>query len=426
MVPATTSSLPRPALPWLGLALTGVWVLQAWLSWQSILPAWKTVLLSQSLTWAGFAWALHNPKWSPPAVLWGIAFRLAALGSLPLMEDDWARYLWDGWMVRDTGNPYGSTPLQAFGNPDLSPALQSVLSSINHPDLPTLYGPTLQAGFGLGAWIAPGQLWPLKGLLFLADAGVVLALHRWGPVRAALAYAWCPLAIHETCVQAHADVLAVLPLVLAWFARRSGRTSIAAGLLGIAIAGKVLALPAAPFLLGHRSARPWLVLVGTVFLAYAPFLFRGGADGSLLAFGAGWEFNSSLVGVLGLVLEPIPSRAMALLLVAPVIAWEYGQVQVQEGEPPRLDRVFGLVLFASAVVNPWYLLWVLPFVALHPTRTGWVACAAVGLSYATGMNLGIPGLAPYEHPAWVRPLEYGIVGVTLAHEILRERIRRRT
>ena len=67
----------------------------------------------------------------------------------------------------------------------------------------------------------------------------------------------------------------------------------------------------------------------------------------------------------------------------------------------------------APVVNPWYLLWLLPFVALRPTAAGVTALAVVSLSYACGLNLGIDSLGAYGHPGWVRPVEIGAVAAAL-------------
>jgi hypothetical protein len=76
---------------------------------------------------------------------------------------------------------------------------------------------------------------------------------------------------------------------------------------------------------------------------------------------------------------------------------------------PRGDWIYGIFFLLSAVVNPWYMLWLLPFVALFPSVTGIAACMVVTLSYAHGLNLNEAGLAPYEHPWWVRPAEIAAV-----------------
>ena len=73
--------------------------------------------------------------------------------------------------------------------------------------------------------------------------------------------------------------------------------------------------------------------------------------------------------------------------------------------------MFGTLLLCSATVNPWYLLWLAPFVAWRPTPAGLAALALVSLSYLTGLNLGWPTLDNFAHPWWVRPLEYGGIGI---------------
>ncbi len=64
---------------------------------------------------------------------------------------------------------------------------------------------------------------------------------------------------------------------------------------------------------------------------------------------------------------------------------------------------------STPVLNPWYLVWLAPFVALAPTRRAVALLAVVPLSYATGLNLGDPTLATYGQPNWVRPIEFGIL-----------------
>ena len=65
------------------------------------------------------------------------------------------------------------------------------------------------------------------------------------------------------------------------------------------------------------------------------------------------------------------------------------------------------------MVNPWYLLWVLPFAAIRPSAWAWTASVAVLLSYATGLNLQDMNMHPFGHPWWVRPVEYGAIALAV-------------
>ena len=76
---------------------------------------------------------------------------------------------------------------------------------------------------------------------------------------------------------------------------------------------------------------------------------------------------------------------------------------------------------ASPVINPWYLLWLLPFAAIAPSVSAWTASVAVFLAYVTGLNLNDGDLQPYQQPAWVRPLEFGLILLALAYDLFRRR-----
>ena len=94
------------------------------------------------------------------------------------------------------------------------------------------------------------------------------------------------------------------------------------------------------------------------------------------------------------------------------------------GAIPRGDWIYGLFLFAAPVINPWYVLWLLPFAVVYPSFWAWTASWALLLAYITGLNLGDFNLEPFAHPVWVRPLEFGLILIALGVDIWRRRSRR--
>jgi hypothetical protein len=66
----------------------------------------------------------------------------------------------------------------------------------------------------------------------------------------------------------------------------------------------------------------------------------------------------------------------------------------------------------SPVVNAWYLVLLVPFVALRPSAWGIAAVTVVLVSYSTGANLHLTNLGGYDHPWWVRPME--IIPIVIA------------
>jgi hypothetical protein len=79
------------------------------------------------------------------------------------------------------------------------------------------------------------------------------------------------------------------------------------------------------------------------------------------------------------------------------------------------------LLAASPVINPWYLLWLLPFAAIFPSAWAWTASVAILLAYVTGLNLNDFGMQPFHQPMWVRPLEFGLILTALATDWFRIR-----
>ncbi len=396
-----------------------IWVLEAWGSHipkYAGLPLYWTV---QAIAWSAFAWLLRSKNDSPLALrgllVWAVAFRIAASAAAPLMENDYARHLWDGWQTWTTGTPYNKVPVTAFRDDSIPEALQNVLSEINYPDVPTIYAPVLQGWCALAAAIRPGALWPLKSLLVLADLLVIACLWRCVSPRSAVLYGWCPLVIHEVSANAHADILALAPLVFGWAALRSDRPIPGGLLLGMAAATKLTAGLAVPFLIPLRCRKAWAGAMVAAVVPYLPFWIQGSTAEweGIRRFADSWEFNSSVVGLLQVAASPELARQIAGLAAAGTLAglaWRWRSTPIHQR---RIEWVFATVLIFSAVVNPWYLIWLAPFSACSADRrsTGivWVAMGAVSLSYATAMNLGLPGTEPFAHPVWVRPVEYGMV-----------------
>jgi hypothetical protein len=337
-------------------------------------------------------------------VAWGVVFRLLGVLADPVLDDDWARFLWDGFQFARSGDPYARAPIEHFAEPGLPARFVAILSHVNHPDVPSIYPPLCQYAFLLAHAVSPGVLWPLKLLLVAADLGTLALIARVAAAGGVALYAWAPLAIHETAFNAHPDVLGIALLAAAAVAAGAERRVLAATLAGLAMAAKGAAILLVPLLLGG-SARAGLALVVAVAAAYLPLLARGSDVGwaATGTFLAGWEFNSLGFAVTSALLGAVAAMA------APWIAVAWAWWRTAGARFPRGDLVFGAFLFFAPVVNPWYLLWLLPFVARWPSPAGCAALAAVSLSYLHGLYWSPGVLRPYEHPWWVRPLEVGIV-----------------
>ncbi len=354
-------------------------------------------------------------------LFWAVAFRVCGLVGGPLLEDDFYRYLWDGYRFATTGTPYAAVPEDFFTDPSVPAAFQPVLDGINHPELPTIYGPTTQVVFLLGYWLWPGSITALQFILVVVDLATVALLLRLAPARNVMLYAWCPLVVKEIAFTAHPDGLGVGLLLAAIVLARSQRWWNAAVCLGLASGAKIFALVLVPFVLVGAPSRCWVLFSATLAFLYAPFALGSGTDlYTLLVFAREWEFNSAAFGLLTTTLPAFAAKLVLGLVCALCGGWYYWWYRRGNSRPvPRGDWLYGLLLAASPVINPWYLLWLLPFAAIFPSLWAWTASLAVLLSYLTGLHMNDYSLQAYQQPTWARLLEFGLILLALAWPLFR-------
>jgi alpha-1,6-mannosyltransferase len=399
-----------------GLAACMAWAWLARASWETTQVPVAGLLAAVALAWAAtlLAWsaARRGEVSLRRVVVWALAFRVLGLLGDPVLEDDHYRYLWDGYRFAVGGNPYADAPADHFADPEVPEPFQAVLDRVNYPTVPTIYGPVCQVLFRLGYAIAPAQVWALKAILLALDLVALALLARLAGPAALLLYAWCPLLVQELAFTGHVDAAGVCLLVAALFAFRRRRDAALGALLALAVGVKLLAVVAVPALLARAGRRAAGAFAATLFLVYLPFLLLDGTAGRAgsSAFLGGWEFNSTGFAVVSALLGGAAGRAAcALLFALAYLGFLWRSRRAGDREIPRLEYAFAAFFLLSPVVNAWYLLWMLPFVALRPAPWSVAALAVVPLAYVHGLTLPASGLAPYEHPQWVRPVEVGVV-----------------
>ncbi len=355
-------------------------------------------------------------------IFWAVVFRICGLAGGPFYEDDFYRYLWDAHRFATTGTPYGAAPEEFFVDPGVPVPFQGVLDGINYPELPTIYGPTTQLVFLFGYGLQPASVTALQAVLIAVDLATVALLLRLTSPANVLLYAWCPLVVKEIAFTAHPDGAGVCLLLAAIVLSRNRRWPGAAVCLGLAAGAKTFGLVLAPLVLAGARVRHWLVFGVTLAALYGPFALLGGTDlASLQVFARDWEFNSALYGLLATVAPRFEARLV--LGFAFAAFWCYYLWYTRRGAHgiPRGDWVFGALLASSPVINPWYLLWLLPFAAVYPSVWAWTASVALLLSYVTGLNLQDYQMHPYAQPLWARWLQFGLVLAGLGYDLTRRR-----
>ena len=368
-------------------------------------------------------------------VVLAVLFRATLLASPPFYSDDLYRYLWDGHVqVEGRLNPYLHPP----GAEVLAPLRDEVFPRVNHPDIPTIYPPVAQGLFAAVVLVSK-SVPAIKGALVLVDLaliGVLLGLlRRVGlPEGQLLVYAWSPLVVAEVAGNGHIDVLGVLLLLAGIHLIILERPLLSTVALGLSIGSKFLPLLALPVLVRRLKARhralPILVAAAS-YLPYAgagPALFRG-----LREYAERWQHNDSLFTPLLLWLEFLrPTGALKAGIAWMNDALGYpGWVEAlyRYTYPVYLARMFafgiaaalatllawrktdpirgsflilGAVLLLSPTVHPWYVLWIVPLLAIRPNRAWILLTGLVPLSYLDSGTVGggINGMA------WIRWVWY--------------------
>lgn len=348
-------------------------------------------------------WILQAKHLDQTSTAWIVALalivRLIAVFASPLLEDDHYRYLWDGFQTATGLDPYRLAPV-VFAEQDQLPEFwRDIVFSINHPDVPTIYGPVLQGLFALAYWIAPGQVGAIQGLLLLIDMSVLLLLVQQKiAVRGLLIYAIHPLILKEAMASAHPDGLVGLFLLLALIAWRAQQAMWVGVSMGLAIATKVSALVVLPLLLvAPQMVAPqmfapqlvasrltaaknfrqqikvcfngrWIVVLTggcltTLLCCYAPFISQGGSDlKALEIFSREWRFNPLGYRILQWVWGEAARASAAGLIFLGIFRLATVQI-IQAGTEkniiPAIDYALILLLIFSPVVNPWYGLWLI-------------------------------------------------------------------
>lgn len=352
-------------------------------------------------------------------LLFAVLFRLIGVCGFPILEDDFYRYLWDGRMTIETGSAYGVAPSALFNDTSISESFETILGLINYPDIATVYGPVCQWVFALGYLIAPGQVWPLQFIFVLADLGIILLLLRLAKPLFVLLYAWSPLLIKEFAFTAHPDVLGVFFMVAAFHAYTRQSFYCLAILLALAVGVKVFAFLLIPLLLRFHW-RAWLVFFATAVCIALPFGIKAAwLPEGLNAMASDWLFNAPLYTVLALWL-PISVIKMVLLSVFVMTAAGYFFYVIynQLTLPIRADLLYGIFFLCIPVFNPWYIVWLLPFATIYPSRWAWTASFCLLLAYASGINLPNTSLQLYQQPIWILVLQFSVIFSALCWDIL--------
>ena len=329
----------------------------------------------------------------------GIVMRLFMIASVPMLEDDYFRYLWDGGVTVSGVNPYSHSPesvLQNSGVPgqlsELSEKAGETVERINNPSVRTIYPPLAQAAFALSYVAGPFDLITWKIILLIFDF-ITLALlfyilkEKKLPSSYLLIYWWNPLLVKEIFNSAHLDVM-VFPFVLGGLLLASRDRRIGGALsivLGIGVKlwpAFILPVILRPLLSQPKRLIDALILIGVLMSAFFVPVYLSGLDqtSGFIAYGERWQNNDSIfrglillseVGLKALGYETFHKYALARVLAAAlIILWllfiTFSKRFEVDDQYKKSLFIIAFVFLISPTQFPWYYTWLLPLLAVTP------------------------------------------------------------
>lgn len=371
------------------------------------LGAYISIALVAGAVWAALPFILRQEGSQRPAMLTvfliGLLMRGAMFVSLPVLEDDSYRYLWDGAVTARGLDPYAHAPAAVSPNMQLSVTAQAPLggdlaalqtlaiqhetphSRINYPYVSTIYPPLAQAAFALAHIIDPFGMTGWRLVLLVADLatmGLLLLLLRAHGRDAAWScvYWWNPVVVLQGFGAGHMDLL-LLPFLLATllFAKQNKIPMATVALAGAA------AVKLWPAILFPLIARPLLrrptALIGVsalfaavVLIALLPQLVHAlRPEAGLNAYASEWRTHTFIFAILeDFVFAPFADPgglariavAGAVILLTSALALFYADQS--ELMPALFAVIIAALIFLSPTGYPWYLIWLAPLLAFVP------------------------------------------------------------
>lgn len=377
--------------------------------------------------------------------LWiALGFRLLLLLAVPVLSDDYFRFIWDGRLVAAGYNPYLYLPSALIDSSIAADAqLDSVLfGGMNSPHYFTVYPPLNQMMFGVAAWLAGGNtlvtIILLRSFIVLAEAGILWmmiypaesvnsAITKNKGSQFALIYALNPLIIVELTGNLHFEAVTLFFVLLAvrWLNRPFQGDKyyvVSAVALGLGVAVKLLPLLFLPLFIKRLGMKKGLIYSaitgGVLLILFLPFL----SAELLLNFGKSldlyfqkFEFNASFYYLLrelgywitGYNIIQVLGPLLSLITFTTLVWIAFQRRSFLE------KMLFSLTVYflLATTIHPWYITTLVAFGALTGRWYPVLWSALLPLTYVAYSSM------PYHENLRVVALEYILVLGCLCYEV---------
>ena len=309
-------------------------------------------------------------------LIFGLAALLRAtlLFTSPTLSDDVFRSIWDARLMHAGVNPYLYPPAAE----ELAPYRDDVVwPRVNAQNQRTPYLPLAELSGALAYAVLPERAVAFQALAAAADllSAVLLAwlLRRVGlDPRRSIVVAWSPAGVLHFAHSAHNDSLMVAFLVAAALLLTFGRRWLSIAALTCAAMIKAVPGLAGPAFLRRTGWTSFLFGVATAGAIWAPFASAGtSALSGLIEEGNEARFNDSFHWVMELAFSGLLGEGgnliasavgFAIVLTVSLVLVRYATSPL--GSLMAGSRALGTYVLVAAAVQPWYVAWLGPLMAV--------------------------------------------------------------
>ncbi len=364
----------------------------------------------------------------------GSLFRLVFLLSIPILSDDYFRFIWDGHLLLEGYNPYLYKPLDCAFLREKGMYYDGLFASMNSPAYYSVYPPLKQGIFFLSA--LPGtslllNILTLRIIIYIADMGIFYLLRKLSVSKPMLLLFFLnPFWIIEFSGNLHFEGIMLFFVLASFYFLQQKKIPVAGIYMGLGIAVKLLPCIILPFILvrlGWKKGLLFCLISGILFLLLLlPFVSEESIRhifSSIELYFLHFEFNAgiyyilreigyvlygyNIIYLLGKIL-PLATFILTLGLV-----YLYNKNKSEENFYTGILLALLIYFLLSSIVHPWYIGSLLLLGIFTPFRFPFVWSFLVMLSYHAYASV------PVKENAWLLALAYLVLFGVIGYELKR-------
>ncbi|OAQ40846.1 hypothetical protein A5893_07915 [Pedobacter psychrophilus] len=395
--------------------------------------------------WVGFSFLFISYfiilyKFNNPSMRWqnnylAIISRVILLFSVPILSDDFYRFIWDGSQILHGINPFSYTPkeLMSFKYDWVDTLL---FQKMNSPNYFSVYPPINQVIFMLSAIPGKGNLLGsvviMRVFLILFDFGNIYFIRKLltyfkKDERLVFLYALNPLVIIEFIGNLHFEVVMIFFTLWSIWLLLNNKWILSSVILGLAVCTKLLPIIFLPLFIRYigwkKTIYAGIICGFVVLILFLPFIHNlkllENLISSIQLYYGKFEFNGSIYQILKAVgwkflgYNPIAFTSKILIglsLIGFLISYLKSK-NILEG----IFWVMFTYCIFGAIVHPWYILILVALTPFVKWRFALIWSVLICLSYYTYR------VEPYDESLWLVLVEYIILGLFMIWEIFYSR-----